>query len=180
MTEGLGVKREEAYPSLLEKRLIKEGFLVQVINAGVSGSTSATALGRLKTYLKQEPDFLILALGANDGLRGLSMENMERNLSRAIKLASSNGIRVILAGMRIPTNLGEDYTNAFASVFDRLENTHQIIRIPFLLEGVAGLKEMNLADGIHPNSRGHEIIAQNLYPILAAALKESQNTGLMK
>lgn len=174
LTEGLGVQREQAYPYLLEKSLKAQGFEVLVINAGVSGSTSATAYGRLKAYLNQEIDIMILALGANDGLRGLSLKHLESNLSKTIRLAKSEGIKVILAGMKIPTNLGPDYTESFAAVYDHLEKEHAVVRVPFLLEGVAGNKDLNIADGIHPNTRGHELIADNLLPIFMEVFQKDQ------
>jgi len=167
LTEGTGVEQTKAYPYLVEQKLKAQGFLaIKVVNAGVSGSTTASALSRLKWYLRDCPDILLLALGANDGLRGLPTVQIKDNLAATIKLALSKGIRVILAGMKMPPNYGEDYTLKYEKVFLELAKEHAIVFIPFLLEGVAGDPKLNLPDGIHPNERGHQIISELVYKTL--------------
>lgn len=174
LTEGYGIAEEQAYPALLEKRFAEEGFhQVRLINAGVSGSTSASALKRLEWHLQHEPkpQILFLALGANDGLRGLSTTNLQQNLSETIAKAQEAGLVVILAGMKIPMNFGPAYTSAFEKVYDDLVKQYDLIFIPFLLEGVALNPELNLSDGIHPNAQGHEIITGTVFPILRDTVK---------
>lgn len=166
LTAGYGVQPRQAYPYLLEQKLQKKLKGIRVINAGVSGSTSASALGRVKWFLRSKPDIMILALGGNDGLRGLSSESMRENLSKAIRLAKKNSIFVILAGMQIPPNYGPKYTRQFEQVFPELSKKYSIPLIPFLLEGVAGDSNLNLPDGIHPNAKGHVIIARMLEKFL--------------
>jgi len=174
LTAGLGVMPDQAWPALVQKKLDETGGArartVRIINGGISGSTSASAPSRVKWYLKSPPDILVLALGANDGLRGLSVEQMRQNLDRAIQMATAAGIRVILAGMQIPPNLGPDYTAAFAQVFPDLAAAHDLALIPFLLKGVAGHPELNQADGVHPNVPGHRIIADTVFSYIQEAL----------
>lgn len=175
LTSGLGVMPEQAWPALVEERLnrtlAEQGKApLRVINGGISGSTTASAPSRIRWYLKAPPDLMILALGANDGLRGLSVDQMTQHLDQAIRLAKEAGIRVILAGMEIPPNMGPEYTAAFRRVFPGLASAHNLPLIPFLLEGVAGHPDLNQADGIHPNARGHEIIAETVFPYIMEAL----------
>jgi acyl-CoA thioesterase-1 len=171
LTEGFGVAPEHSFPSLLERRLRAAGRPeARVINAGISGSTSASAAARLRWQLRAEPDLLILALGANDGLRGVDLSTTRRNLDEAIALASSAGVRVVLAGMKLPPNYGPAYTRGFESLFPELARQHGIPLIPFLLEGVAARPELNLADGIHPNARGYERVVENVLAVLLPLL----------
>jgi acyl-CoA thioesterase-1 len=173
LTEGTGVEQTKAYPYLVEQKLKAQGFLaIQVINGGVTGSTTASALSRLKWYLRDCPDILLLALGANDGLRGLPIVQIKHNLAETIKLALSKGIRVIVAGMKMPPNYGEDYTLKYEKVFLELAKEYGIVFIPFLLEGVAGDPHLNLPDGIHPNERGHQIISELVYKTLVKVINE--------
>ncbi len=162
LTAGYGVNQTSAFPKQLENLLKKKNHKVQVIAAGSSGATSAGATNRLRWHLKRKPDILILALGANDGLRGLPVESTQKNLAAAIDLAKENKIKVLLAGMKMPTNYGEDYQKKYEKVFSDLSQEKQITLIPFLLKDVAVEKEYNLADGIHPNEKGHLLIAENL------------------
>ena len=172
LTEGYGVQKFEAYPFLLESALKKNGYtMLKVINAGISGSTSASATSRLKWYLRTRPTIMILALGANDGLRGLSIENMKGNLSKAIELARSNNSKVLLAGMQMPLNYGMDYTESFKNAFFELAKEFRIEIIPFLLEDVGGVPKHNLEDGIHPNQRGHQIVSKNVLKYLLPMLE---------
>ncbi len=167
ITAGLGVEPEHSYPALIDQMLKGKGVQgVWITNGSISGSTTAGAFSRLKWYLRAKPDILVLALGANDGLRGLSTVEMARNLDRTIGLAKEKGIRVILAGMEIPPNYGPDYSKAFREVFVSLADKHPITLIPFLLKGVAGRASLNQADGIHPNRAGHRIIAATVFPYL--------------
>jgi acyl-CoA thioesterase-1 len=170
LTEGYGVEDEHAYPSVLERRLRERGRDVRVINAGINGSTSASAVSRLRWQLKAKPDVLVLALGGNDGLRGLDLEETEKNLSEAIVLAKSQDVRVVLAGMQIPPNYGPDYTRRFRALFPALAERHAVARIPFLLEGVAAQPELNLPDGIHPNAEGYERVVENVLAVLEPLL----------
>lgn len=170
LSAGLGVEPEEAYPFLIQARLDAGKQGVILTNGSISGSTTASAVSRLKWFLRAKPDILVLALGANDGLRGLSTDEMSRNLEAAILLAKEKGIRVILAGMQLPPNYGPEYAAAFRDVFGLLAARHQIPFIPFLLEGVAGNAGLNQADGIHPNREGHKIIADTVFPFIQEQL----------
>jgi len=171
LTEGYGVTKEQAYPALLETALTKKNLNVKVINAGISGSTSASGESRLKWQLKNKPDVMILALGANDGLRGLPVKAMQENLEKVISLAQQNHITVVLAGMKIPMNYGEDYRRSYEKVFSDLGKKPGVIFVPFLLEGVGGHPDLNISDGIHPNPKGHQIVAATLLPYVEKALK---------
>ena len=166
LTEGFGIRKEESFPDLLQLELIKMGYEVNIINGGVSGSTSASAYSRLKWYIRIQPDIVILALGGNDGLRGLSLVHMKKNLIKAIELAKSKNIKIILAGMQMPLNYGKEYTKSFREVFFELAKEYNIPLIPFLLKDVGGISSLNLSDGIHPNPEGHKIIAKNVLKFL--------------
>lgn len=172
LTEGYGVPSEKSWPSLMQERLAKEN--VKVLNSGISGATSASGPGRLKWHLKSpdKPEIMILALGANDGLRGQPVASMKDNLSKTIVMAKEAGIRPVLAGMRIPPNYGQEYANAFEKVFVDLAKEHSIALIPFLLDGVAARKDLNLPDGIHPNPEGYEIVIKNVLQIIEPMLKD--------
>jgi acyl-CoA thioesterase-1 len=177
LTEGYGVKKEQAFPFVLESLLNKTGDNYKVLAAGTSGSTSASALKRLKWHLKANPDVLVLALGGNDGLRGIEPEATKSNLSQAIELAKNKGLLVVLAGMKTPTNYGEEYRERFESTFSELSKKHEVHLIPFLLKGVATVKDLNLADGIHPNEKGHKVIAKTLFESLKEMLKNKDKKG---
>lgn len=166
LTEGYGVSKESAFPALLERKFKEDKKSVIVINAGISGSTTASGYSRLKWQLKNKPDYMILALGANDGLRGLPVVETKKNLSDTIELAQENKITVILAGIMAPPNYGEKYTRDFKQIFSDLSNKYKIQLIPFLLEGVAGKPKFNQADGIHPNEEGHKYISEHLFKLI--------------
>ena len=167
LTAGLGVEPEEAYPHLLGEMLVRDGHAgVRVINGGISGSTSASAPARLRWYARVRPEVLFLALGANDGLRGLNVSELEQNLEAVIVEARRQGMRVLLAGMELPPNYGEGYTAEFRQVYRDLAARHGLPLLPFLLEGVGGVAELNQADAIHPNAEGHRRIAAHVYPFL--------------
>ncbi len=171
LTEGYGLAPDQAYPAVLEQRLHAEGHSrVRVINAGISGSTSASAVRRLEWQLRANPDVLILELGANDGLRGVPVDETRKNLAAAIALAQQKGTHVLLAGMQMPPNYGPDYTREFARVFTELGEEPGVTLIPFFLEGVAGVPRLNLPDGIHPNAEGYRIVVDNLLPQLLPLL----------
>lgn len=175
LTDGYGVSKEDAYPSLLQTKLREGGFKqASVVNAGISGSTTASAKSRLQWHLKKKPDILLIALGANDGLRGMKLEQTKRNLSELIELARTKGIRILLAGIQIPPNYGKEYVEGFRGIYLSLAKEHSLPMIPFLLEGVGGEKEMNLPDGIHPNEQGHRKMAENVYPHLIKLLEENR------
>ena len=174
LTEGFGVAKEEAYPHLLEQELLRKGHVVKVINAGISGSTSASAASRLRWYIRTNPDIVIIALGGNDGLRGLSVEHMKSKLAEAIELALSEKIQVLLAGMQIPRNYGTEYTESFRNAFYELAEQYNLQMIPFLLKGVGGVSSLNQADGIHPNPEGHQILTRTVIEYLEPLLPKSQ------
>ena len=167
LTAGLGVEPEEAYPHLLGEMLVRDGHAgVRVINGGISGSTSASAPARLRWYARVRPEVLFLALGANDGLRGLNVSELAKNLEAVIVEARRQGMRVLLAGMELPPNYGDVYTAEFRQVYRDLAARHGLPLLPFLLEGVGGVAELNQADAIHPNAEGHRRIAAHVYPFL--------------
>ena len=167
LTEGLGVEKKDAFPNqvktLFKNELKKE---ITVINAGVSGSTTSDALARLKWYLKSKPSSIFIALGANDGLRGLNLKKSQENLEEIINYALKSNIKVFLAGMLIPPNYGEEYSEEFKKMYQQIEKKYKLKSMPFLLKDVAGKKEFNQADGIHPNENGHKIIAKNVFEFL--------------
>jgi len=171
LTEGFGVPNARAYPSLIQNHFLKMGRNdVKVMNAGISGSTSASAYSRLKWYLKSKPDILVLVLGGNDGLRGLSIQQMIFNLSKTIQFALHQNMKVLLAGMLIPPNYGPEYTRQFKKAYPDLAKRLQVNLIPFLMEGVAGHTDKMLPDGIHPNVKGHEIMALTVLKYLKKML----------
>lgn len=174
LTEGYGVAMAAAYPALIEEELKARGYLgLQVVNASISGSTSASASGRLRWTLKSppKPAILVLALGANDGLRGVDPQATRKNLLAAVNEAQAAGIpHIIVAGMQIPTNYGKIYGDAFAAVFPDVAKTTGSTLLPFLLVGVAGERALNQNDGIHPNEAGHKILAQTVLKTLLPIL----------
>ena len=172
LTAGLGLAREESFPSLLQDHLEKEGYPYEVVNAGVSGDTSAGGLRRLDWALEGDVKVLIVELGANDGLRGLPVEGMKRNLAEIITRAQKRGITVILTGMEAPPNYGPAYTAAFREAFRDLARQHDVAFVPFLLEGVAGLRDLNISDGIHPNPAGARIVERTVWKALEPVLDQ--------
>ena len=164
LTAGLGIPREDAYPAVLQRKLHEAGIDFEVVNAGVSGDTSADGLRRATWALEGDVRLLILALGANDGLRGLPPAQMKENLQNIIHRARQRAIPVLLVGMEAPPNFGEQYAAAFRQVFRDLARENKVAFVPFLLEGVAGVPDLNQADGIHPTSSGAARIADHLWP----------------
>ena len=167
---GLADPAAEAYPALIQARIRAAGLPWRVVNAGLSGETTAGGLRRLDWTLRTPPDLFVLALGANDGLRGVPVDEMRANLTETIEFAQQSGIKVALTGMMIPPNYGPEYTESFARVFPELAEKYQLPLLPFLLEGVAAVTELNQADGIHPNVEGAKKVAEHVYPFLADLL----------
>jgi acyl-CoA thioesterase-1 len=170
LTAGLGVAPDEAYPALLEARLRREKLGYHVVNAGVSGDTSAGGRRRVDWVLRTKPEVVIVALGANDGLRGLPVDELRDNLEAIVRRVQGAGARVLLAGMRVPPNYGDEYARAFAAVFPEVARRTGAALAPFLLDGVAGHARLNQADGIHPTAEGHKLIAASLWPRLRPLL----------
>lgn len=170
LTAGLGVSKDEAYPALIGRRLAEAGHDWEVVNAGVSGDTSAGGLSRLEWSLDGDVRILVLALGANDGLRGLPVAAMSRNLAQIIEQAQARRIQVVLAGMEALSNMGPVYRREFHEAFPALARRYRVAFVPFLLEGVAARAELNQSDGIHPNAEGHRTIAGLLWPAIEPLL----------
>lgn len=177
LTAGLGVSSEDAYPEQLARWLGKQGFEYKVINAGVSGDTTAGGLRRVEWILKSQPKLVILELGANDGLRGQSLTETYKNLNAIIGALKANGVIVVLAGMRLPLNYGDAYTQEFSDLFVQLAHEHKISFIPFFLEGVATHRQLNQGDGLHPTAEGYSIVVQNVWKTLQPILKELAHEG---
>jgi acyl-CoA thioesterase-1 len=178
LTAGLGLAVSESFPALLQKRLDERGQRYMVVNAGVSGDTSAGGLRRLDFALEEgHPRILIVALGGNDGLRGLAPEQLESNLAAIIERGLERGLRVVLAGMEAPPNFGADYTTRFRQVYPTLAKRYQLPLVPFLLEGVAGDPALNQADGIHPNARGAAKVADLVWRALEPELAAVRSTA---
>lgn len=169
ITAGYGLSMEEAYPNLIQKRIDSLGLNYEVINAGRSGEASAGGLDRIDWILKGKPDIFVLELGGNDGLRGLSIEETEANLKAMIDKvrAANSNTKILLAGMQIPPNLGQEYTKAFRNVFPKVAKDKNVELIPFLLENVGGDTKLNQSDGIHPNTAGHKIVAETVWGYLS-------------
>jgi len=172
LAAGLGVEREESFPSLIQRQIEKAGLAYRVSNAGFSGDTTAGGLRRLAWVLKRKVDIFVLELGGNDGLRGLSTEETEKNLKAIIDRVRKGNpdVTVILAGMQMPQNMGAEYRTAFQAIFPKVAKEKEVLLIPFLLEGVGGVVELNQADMIHPNVAGHRKVAENVWEVLAPLL----------
>ncbi|MDE1044476.1 MAG: arylesterase [Nitrospinaceae bacterium] len=172
LTAGYGVKDEESYPSKLQEKISSAGFPHKVVNAGVSGDTTAGGVRRIRWLMKHEPEIVILALGANDGLRGLSIDEMRKNLEIMITICREHNAQILLAGMKALPNYGEDYMREFETVFPELAEKHDLIFLPFLLEGVAGEREYTQSDGLHPLASGYSIITDLVWQRLKPMLKK--------
>ncbi len=172
LTAGLGLLEAQSYPALLQRKIDADGFDFEVENAGVSGDTSAGGLRRLDWALQGNVKVLVLALGANDGLRGLSTAEMKNNLTQIIERARERNVRVILAGMEAPPNYGAEYATAFRQAFRDIAQKERVTFIPFLLDRVAGQPSLNQGDGIHPNTRGAEIVADTVWNVLRPMLDQ--------
>jgi len=170
LTAGWGVAADEAYPARLEMRLRREGYPYRVVNAGVSGDTTAGGLRRVDWVLRASPEIVIVALGANDGLRGQSPQAMRANLAAIVARLQTAGSRILLAGMRMPPNYGAEFTTEFQAVFPAVARSAKVALMPFLLDGVAAEPRLNQPDGIHPTAAGHQVIADRLWPYLRPLL----------
>lgn len=172
LTAGYGLLEAQAYPALLQKKIDDDGYAFEVINAGVSGDTSAGGLRRLDWALEGNARVLILALGANDGLRGLPIAEMKQNLGTIIDRAREKNVVVILAGMEAPPNYGPEYVQSFRSAYREIAASKRVLFIPFLLDKVAGVSTLNQPDGIHPNEEGTRIVSETVWPVLRNVLDQ--------
>jgi acyl-CoA thioesterase I len=163
LTAGFGLPEEQWLTTLLQRKLEEKGYRYRVVNAGMSGDTSAGGVSRIDWSLEGDVKYMVLELGGNDGLRGLPVANMKKNLAEMIERAQSRGVTVILAGMEAPPNLGEEYTGEFRQTYRDLAKKYKLTLIPFLLEGVAGHPGLNQPDGIHPNAEGAKVMTENVW-----------------
>jgi acyl-CoA thioesterase-1 len=170
LTAGYGLETDEAYPALLQARMQVEGYDYEVVNAGVSGDTSAGGLRRLDWALAGDVRVIVVALGGNDGLRGLPVEALKKNMQDIITGSHARGVDVLIAGMEAPPNFGPVYTAAFRQVYRDLAQEYKVVFVPFLLEGVAGIPDLNIRDGIHPNTQGARIVEATVWQALAPML----------
>jgi acyl-CoA thioesterase-1 len=173
LTAGFGLPEDQCFTALLQRKIDEKGYGYRVINAGVSGDTSAGGVSRIDWALEGAVKYLILELGGNDGLRGQPVAEMKKNLAEIIERAQARGITVILAGMEAPPNLGEEYTSEFRQAFRDLAKKYQLTLIPFMLDGVAGRREMNQPDGIHPNAVGEKVMTENVWRTVEPLLPKS-------
>ena len=174
LTAGFGVSPAQSYPTQLQKRLDDLGYSYQVINAGVSGETTAGGLRRVPWILAGKPYMVILELGGNDGLRGLSLAETRSHLDAIIRRFKEAHVSVLLVGMKLPPNYGEEYTDRFEAMYRELATTHALPLIPFLLEGIGGERTLNQADGIHPTGEGYRLVVENVLKSLLPILNETK------
>lgn len=168
LTAGYGLAPEDAFPALIDQKLEEQGKSYRVVNAGVSGETSSGGLTRIDWILNQNVDIFVLELGANDGLRGIPTQKTAENLQAIIDKVKSKypECQIVVAGMMVPPNMGADYASRFSKIYSSLVNKNNLTYMPFLLQDVAGNPELNLPDGVHPNAKGHEIVATNMLKVL--------------
>ncbi len=176
LTAGLGLSAEQAYPAQLQRRLEAAGFRYRVVNAGVSGDTTAGGLRRLNWVLQSKPRLVILELGGNDGLRGLSLAQTRSNLEQMIQRLEQAGAHVVLAGLKLPPNYGADYTAQFEAMYRDLAKAHRLPLIPFFLEGVAAQPSLNQADGIHPTEEGYRHVVENVMKTIEPLLRNARHS----
>lgn len=174
LSAGYGVNEADAYPAQLEKKLQVAGFNWRVINAGNSGETSSGTLSRVAWVLKLKPDIVILETGANDGLRGIDPQVTKKNIDETVRILKENRVTVILAGMRMVTSMGRDYTSEFGAIYPAVAKKHNLILIPFFLQGVAGIPSLNQNDGIHPVAEGYKIITDMIFPYVVQVLSSKK------
>jgi acyl-CoA thioesterase-1 len=172
LTAGYGLLESQAYPTLLQQHIDSDGYEFEIVNAGVSGDTTAGGLRRLDWALEGNVRVLIVALGGNDGLRGLGVPEMKQNLTTIVQRAKEKGIAVILAGMEAPPNFGQEYATAFRQAFRDVALKERVLFIPFLLQNVAGHSELNQGDGIHPNVQGAAVVANTVWNALRPMLDQ--------
>jgi acyl-CoA thioesterase-1 len=183
ITAGYGLDPSQAYPALVQEKIDAKRWQFKVVNAGQSGDTSAGGLNRMDWLLRNRVDVLVLELGGNDGLRGLPVETTRKNLQAIIDRTRAKypAVKIILAGMIVPPNMGRDYGQKFEAIFRDVAKKNHATLIPFVLEGVGGVRELNLSDGIHPSAKGQEIVAANVWkvlePILRSLLNDVKKTG---
>jgi acyl-CoA thioesterase-1 len=176
LTAGYGVEPEQAYPALIQEMTNSAGYDVQIVNAGLSGETTAAGLRRIDWILSRPIDIFVLALGGNDGLRGIPIGETKRNLDAILLKVATRypDVQLILAGMESPPNMGETFAQAFRAVFPEVAEKRNALLIPFLLEGVGGEQDLNLPDGIHPNPEGHRLVAENVWIVLRPVVTTEQ------
>ena len=179
LTEGLGVVEELAYPALLEKKLWSDGYHYRVINAGVSGETSSGTLARIKWVLTLKPNIVILVIGANDGFRGIDPELIKTNILSIVRVFKEKKVTVLLGGMRMGHNLGEEYVTAFEKNYPLVARQENIGLVPFFLTGVAANPNLNQADGIHPTAEGYRVVVDHIFPYVIEAI-EANKAALSK
>ncbi|WP_209332384.1 arylesterase [Lunatimonas salinarum] len=172
LTAGYGLEEDEAFPALIQEKIDREGLAYRVVNGGLSGETTASGLNRLDWFLEEAPAVFVLELGGNDGLRGIPVEETRSNLKKIIQKVKESypETYILLAGMQIPPNMGQEYTSAFSGMYEEVAEEDQVALIPFLLEGVAGDPELNLPDGIHPTAEGHVIVAETVWEYVRRVL----------
>lgn len=176
LTAGPGLSTKETFPAIIQQKISGESLPWIVQNSGVSGDTTSLALSRLNWALKPNPKILVVALGSNDGLRGLSIDVMEKNIREIVSRAKQRGIKVILVGQKLPLNFPADYRKRFAGVFPRIARQYRIPLVPFMLEGVALNEQFVLEDGVHPNAEGAKKIADNVWPALLSQLEKKSKS----
>jgi acyl-CoA thioesterase-1 len=174
LTAGLGVAPDQSYPAHLQRTLDAAGYAYRVVNAGVSGETTAGGARRISWVLNSKPAIVILELGGNDGLRGLSLQETKANLERIIQQLQQASVTVVLAGMKLPPNYGQDYTGGFEALYQALAKQYRLTLIPFFLDGVAGSSSLNQADGIHPTGEGYRLIVERVFPTLEPLLERNR------
>ena len=181
LTAAYGLDTEEGFPNRIQQRLDSLGLEYTVINSGLSGETTSGGLNRLDWVLNQEVDIFVLELGANDGLRGIPLKETRNNLQAMIDLVKSKNeyTTIVLAGMQIPPNMGQAYTTEFRNIFPALAEKNDILLVPFLLEGVAGVPDLNLEDGIHPTAEGQKIVAKNVWEVLKNVVQPVEETEMV-
>ena len=175
LTEGYGVAQSAAFPALIEEKIKRDKLNWTLTSSGSSGSTSASGPQRIKWIAKSKPDMVLLLLGSNDGLRGLKTSETEKNLNQTIEWAKSQKIQILLGQLYMPPNYGKKYTDDFAQIYKSVAKKNKVPLLGFLLEEIARKPEFNLADGIHPNEKGHQVIAENMYKELKTYLKDSKD-----
>jgi acyl-CoA thioesterase-1 len=173
ITAGYGLEPSQAYPALIQEKIDAKRWQFKVVNAGQSGDTTAGGLSRMDWLLRNRVDVLVLELGGNDGLRGLPVETTRKNLQAIIDRTRAKypAAKVVLAGMMVPPNMGRDYGQKFEAIFRDVAKKNKAALIPFVLEGVGGVRELNLSDGIHPSAKGQEIVATNVWKVLEPILR---------